>query len=160
MASPFASPCWPSRFFAKWLAVFFAASLLGIILGALTHKRPLSKPAPPPMRVQVSWEAFEVYTDGTKALVPAHVTTGGIGEKPIPESNQGTTSTDPKKPLLISRISGSKLWLIFEWQGHVINRLTNPWPQSTVPYTVNFDLKRPNPHRKSPDPKKGQTPGH
>ncbi|MDQ2798879.1 MAG: hypothetical protein M3Y13_04460 [Armatimonadota bacterium] len=160
MASPFASTCWPSRFFAKWLAVFFAASLLGIVLGALIHKRPPPKLSAPPVRVQLSWKAYEVYTDGSKVLVPAHVTTGGIGGKPIPESDQGTTSTDPKKPLLISRIPGSKLWLIFEWQGHVIPRLTNPWPQSTEPYTVTFNLKRPNPHRKSPDIKKGRTPGH
>ena len=147
MASLFASTCWPSRFFAKWLAVFFGAALVGLVLGALAHKRvPPPKPAPVLQRVQVRWEAVEVYSDGTRALVPAHVLTGGIGDQPVPESDQGRTSTDPKKPLLISRVSGSKLWLIFEWQGHVLNRLTNPWPQSTLTYTVEFDLKRPNPH--------------
>jgi hypothetical protein len=149
MASLLTSTCWPTHFVAKWLAVFFGAALLGTVLGALTHKRPTPKPMPPkppPARVQVKWEAVEVYADGTKALVPAHVTTGGIGDRPIPESDQGRTSTDPKKPLLISRVSGSKLWLIFQWQDHVINRLTNPWPQSTITYTVEFDLKRPNPH--------------
>ena len=120
-----------------------------MVLGALNHKPP--RPAPlkqtvPPQRVQVRWEAFEVYADGTKKRIPAHVTTGGIGDKPVPESDQGKTSTDPRKPLLISRVSGSKLWLIFQWQGHVINRLTNPWPQSTLTYTVEFDLGRPAPH--------------
>jgi len=152
MASILASTCWPTRFLAKWLAVFFGAALLGMVLGALAFKRLPPKPLPPPVRVQVKWEAVEVYADGTKALVPAHVTTGGIGDKPIPESDQGRTSTDPKKPLLISRVSGSKLWLIFEWQGRVINRLTNPWPQSTITYTVEFDLKRPNPHPISQHP--------
>ena len=148
MASLFASTCWPTRFLAKWLALFFGAALLGLVLGALAYKRPTQKlvVVPPPARVQVKWEAVEVYADGTKALVPAHVVTGGIGDKPVPESDQGKTSTDPKKPLLISRVSGSKLWLIFQWQSHVINRLTNPWPQSTLLYTVEFDLNRPNPH--------------
>ena len=141
----FASTCWPTRFFAKWLAVFFGAALLGMVLGALRHKTLAAKPPPPPRRVQVQWKAVEVYADGTKALVPAHVTTGGIGDQPVPESDQGRTSTDPKKPLLISRVSGSKLWLIFEWQGHVINRLTNPWPQTTLTYTVEFYLHRPRP---------------
>ena len=145
MASIFASTCWPTRFFAKWLAVFFGAALLGLVLGALVQKRIPRQPAPPPARVQVRWEAVEVYADGTRALVPAHVTTGGIGPSPIPESDQGKTSTNPKKPLLISRVPGSKLWLIFQWQGHVINRLTNPWPQSTITYTVEFDLNRPTP---------------
>lgn len=150
MASLFASTCWPTRFFAKWLAVFFGAALLGMVWGALVPKPP--KPLPPKpapasqQRVRVEWEAYEVYTDGKKALIPAHVTTGGIGDKPVPESDQGRTSTDPKKPLLISRVAGSRLWLIFEWQGRVIPRLTNPWPQSTLTYHVEFDLKRPNPH--------------
>lgn len=146
MASIIASTCWPTRFVAKWLALFFGATLLGLLFGAFAHKQNTVKPLPPPHRVQAQWEAFEVYADGTKALVPAHVVTGGIGDKAVPESDQGKTSTDPKKPLLISRVSGSKLWLIFHWQGHVINRLTNPWPQSTLLYTVEFDLNRPNPH--------------
>ncbi len=149
MASIFASTCWPTRFFAKWLAVLFGAALLGLVLGALVQKRRLPpKPAPPAARVQVRWEAVEVYSDGTRALVPAHVTTGGIGDKPVPESDQGKTSIDPKKPLLISRVSGSRLWLTFQWQGHVINRLINPWPQSTITYTVEFNLHRPPPRRR------------
>ena len=152
MASIISSTCWPTRFVAKWLAVFFGATLLGLLLAAFTHKQVTHKIVnlPPPKRVQAQWEAFEVYADGTKALIPAHVTTGGIGDRAVPESDQGKTSTDPKKPLLISRISGSKLWLIFEWRGHVINRLTNPWPQSTILYTVEFPLNRPNPHPAKP----------
>lgn len=150
MASIFASTCWPTRFFAKWLAVFFGAALLGLVLGALVQKRkPPPKPALPAVRVQVRWEAVEIYSDGTRALVPAHVTTGGIGDKPVPESDQGKTSIDPKKPLLISRVSGSRLWLIFQWQGQTINRLINPWPQSTITYTVEFNLHRPPPRRRS-----------
>jgi len=149
MASLFASTCWPTRFLAKWLAVFFGAAVLGVVLGAFAPKPPKPpppQPAPPPQRVQVKLEAVEVYADGTKALVPAHVTTGGVGDKPVAESDQGATSTNLKKPLLISRVSGSKLWLIFQWQGHVERRLINPWPQSTLTYTVEFGLKRPNPH--------------
>ena len=123
---------------------------MGVLWGAYAHKRPLPKqpspkPAPAPPHVRVELEAFEVYTDGAKALVPAHVTTGGVGDKPVAESDQGATSTDPKKPLLISRVSGSKLWLIFQWQGHIERRLINPWPLSSIPYIVEFDLGRPNP---------------
>ncbi len=147
MASLFASTCWPTRFFAKWLAVFFGAALLGLVLGALVQKRKPSKPSAPPARVQVRWYAVEVYADGTRALVPAHVTTGGIGDTPIAESDQGKTSIDPKKPLLISRVPGSRLWLIFQWHGQTINRLVNPWPQSTITYTVEFHLNRPHPRR-------------
>lgn len=155
MASLFASTCWPTRFFPKWLAVFFFAVIAGVSLGAFAHKRPAPrlapavKPVPQPQRVQVKLEAFEVYTDGTKALVPAHVTTGGIGDKPVAESDQGATSTNLKKPLLISRVSGTRLWLIFQWQRRVERRLINPWPQSPIPYIVEFDLKRPNPHTKT-----------
>lgn len=148
MASIIASTCWPTRFAAKWLALFFGAALVGTVVTGLTHKQPpiqRSLPPPAPLRVQVKWEALEVYADGSKALVPAHVTTGGIGDRPVPESDQGRTTTDPKKPLLISRVSGSKLWLIFDWGGHTIPRLTNPWPQSTLLFTVEFHLNRPNP---------------
>lgn len=148
MASLFASTCWPTRFFTKWLALFFGAALLGLVLGALVQKRTPRKPAVPLARVQVRWQAVEIYSDGTRALVPAHVTTGGIGDVPVAESDQGKTSIDPKKPLLISRVPGSRLWLTFQWQGHVINRLINPWPQSTITYTVEFDLHRPHPHRR------------
>lgn len=97
----------------------------------------------------MSLEAYELYTDGTKALIPAHVTTGGAGDTAIAESDQGATSTDPKKPLLISRAPGSKQWLIFQWQGVTLPRRINPWPQSPIPYIVVFDLKHPNPHSKS-----------
>lgn len=155
MASLFASTCWPTRFFAKWLALFFGAALLGLVLGAVVQKRkppkmaatPAQVTAPSLARVQVRLQAVEIYSDGTQALIPAHVTTSGIGDKPVPESDQGKTSTDPKKPLLISRVPGSKLWLTFQWQNHTINRLINPWPQSTITYTVDFSLNRP-PHRR------------
>lgn len=147
MASFFASTCWPTRFFAKWLAVFFGAALLGTVLGALVHKRLVPKPAPPPKRVQVILKAVEVYSDGTRALVPALVSTGGTGARAEPESDQGKLSTDPKKLTPISRVSGSRLWLIFQWQDHTEKRLINPWPQSTIPYTVEFRLHRPNPRR-------------
>lgn len=147
MPSLFTSTCWPSRFFARWLAVFFGAALLGLVLGALVHKRTVHKLPPPPKRVQVNLEAVEVYSDGTQALVPALVSTGGTGAEAQPESDQGKLSTDPKKLTPISRVSGSRLWLIFQWQGHVEKRLINPWPQSTIPYTVEFRLHRLNPHR-------------
>lgn len=149
MPSPFASTCWPTRFFARWLAVFFGAALLGLVLGALVHKRAPARPAPalPQKRVQVSLEAVEVYSDGTRTLVPALLSTGGTGAEAKPESDQGKLSTNPKKLTPISRVSGSRLWLIFQWQGHVEKRLINPWPQSTIPYIVEFRLSRPNPHR-------------
>ncbi len=146
MASLFASTCWPTRFFAKWLAVFFGAALLGMVLGALAHKRPLVKPTPPPKNIQVYLEAVEVYSDDTKALVPALVSTGGTGEHAEAESDQGKLSIDRKKLTPISRRPGTRLWLIFQWQGRIEKRLINPWPQSTIPYTVEFHLNRPNPH--------------
>lgn len=147
MPSLFASTCWPTRFFARWLAVFFGAALLGLVLGALVHKRTALKPVPPPKRVQVNLKAVEVYSDGTRRLVPALLSTGGTGAAAQPESDQGKLSTNPQKLTPISRVSGSRLWLIFEWQGHVEKRLINPWPQSTIPYTVEFRLNRPNPNR-------------
>lgn len=147
MPSLFASTCWPTRFFARWLAVFFGAALLGLVLGALVHKRTARKAAPPPKRVQVNLKAVEVYSDGTRVLVPALLSTGGTGAEAQPESDQGKLSADPRKLTPISRVSGSRLWLIFEWQGRVEKRLINPWPQSTIPYTVEFRLRRPNPHR-------------
>ena len=140
MASLLTSTCWPTRFLAKWVIAFLAAVILGILLGFLVHRR-----AAPP-RVQINLEAYEVYTDGIKVLVPAHVQTGGIGDQPIPESDQGATSTDMTKPLLISRAPGTRQWLIFQWQGVTLNRRINPWPQSPIPYVVVFDLKRHNPH--------------
>jgi hypothetical protein len=147
MASFLASTCWPTRFFAKWLAVFFGASLAGIVLSAFTHRHPALKPMPPPpvARVQVNLRAVEIYADGTRALVPALVSTGGTGDKPIPESDQGALSVSPKKLTAISRTPGSKLWLIFQWQGHSEPRLINPWPQSTITYQVEFRLGRPRP---------------
>ena len=146
MASIFASTCWPTRFLAKWLALFFGAALLGMVLGALSHKRPAVKPPLPRKRIQVNLEAVEVYSDETRALVPALVSTGGIGERAVPESDQGKLSIDPKRLTAISRFPGERLWLIFQWQGHTETRLINPWPQSTIPYTVEFHLNRPNPH--------------
>lgn len=151
MPSLFASTCWPTRFFARWLAVFFGAAVLVLVLGTLIHKhapaRPAPRPIPSPKRVQVSLKAVEVYSDGTRVLVPALLSTGGTGAEAQPESDQGKLSTDPKKLTPISRVSGSRLWLIFQWQGHVEKRLINPWPQSTIPYTVEFRLNRPNPNR-------------
>lgn len=151
MASLFASTCWPTRFFAKWLAVFFGAALLGMVLGAVAHKPPplkplRPKPAPPLKNIQVYLEAVEVYSDDTRALVPALVSTGGIGEHAEAESDQGKLSIDRKKLTPISRLPGTRLWLIFQWQGHVEKRLINPWPKSTIPYIVEFHLHRPNPH--------------
>lgn len=149
MASLLTSTCWPRRFIERWLAVFFAAVVLGGLWGATAHKppKPLApKQAPPLKNVRVSLEAYEVYTDGTKDLIPAHVTTGGRGDKPVEESNQGATSTDLKKPLLISREPGTKQWLIFKWQGATINRRIDPWPKSSIPYIVEFNLHHPNPH--------------
>lgn len=145
MASISASTCWPTRFFAKWLAVFFGAALLGMVLGAVTRRHLATKPVPAPKRIQVNLKAVEVYSDDTQALVPALVSTGGTGEHAEAESDQGKLSIDPKKLTPISRVSGSRLWLIFQWQGHVEKRLINPWPQSTIPYTVEFHLNRPNP---------------
>ncbi len=153
MASFLASTCWPTRFFAKWLAVFFGASLVGIVLSAFTHRHPAAKPLPPPpvARVQVNLRAFEIYADGTREAVPALVSTGGTGDKPIPESDQGALSVNPKKPTAISRMPGSKLWLIFQWQGHSEPRLINPWPHSTITYQVEFRLGRTRP-QKLPNP--------
>ncbi len=151
MASLFASTCWPARFFAKWLAVFLGAALVGVVLGALSHKRHPVKPAPSAQRVQVNLQAIEVYSDGTQALVPASISTGGIGDRAVPESDQGKLSIDPKGLTPISRFPGERLWLIFQWQGHTETRLINPWPHSTIPYTVEFHLNRPNPsHVKRP----------
>ncbi|MGI4787516.1 MAG: hypothetical protein ACRYFS_01555 [Janthinobacterium lividum] len=144
MAFSLASTCWPTRFFAKWLAVFFGASLIGIVLSAFVHRHGVPKPAPP-ARVRVDLRAVEVYSDGTRAAVPALISTGGTGDKPIPESDQGALSVDTKKPTAISRVPGSKLWLIFQWQGHSESRLINPWPQSTITYQVEFRLNRPHP---------------
>jgi len=149
MAFSLASTCWPTRFFAKWLALFFGASLTGIVLGAFVHRHPVLKPAPP-ARVQVNLLAIEVYADGTRAPVPALVSTGGTGDKPIPESDQGALSVNPKKPTAISRVPGSRLWLIFQWQGHSEPRLINPWPQSKITYQVEFRLNRPHPPRSLP----------
>lgn len=147
MASFFASTCWPTRFFAKWLAVFFGASLIGIVLSAFLHRHPASKPPPlPPVaRVQVNLRAIEIFADGTRETVPALVSTGGTGDKPIPESDQGALSVNPKKPTAISRMPGTKLWLIFQWQGRSESRLINPWPHSTITYQVEFRLHRPRP---------------
>ena len=147
MAFSLASTCWPTRFAAKWLALFFGASLCGIVLSAFVHRhspKPAVKPAPA-ARVQVNLRAVEVYADGTRAAVPALVSTGGTEDKPIPESDQGALSTNPKKPSAISRVPGSKLWLIFQWQGHAEPRLINPWPQSKITYQVEFRLNRPHP---------------
>lgn len=150
MAFSFASTCWPTRFFAKWLAVFFGATLIGVVFSAIVHHRQTPKPAPAAQaRVRVDLRAVEVYTDGARALVPALVSTGGTGSKPIPESDQGALSTDPKKPTAISRVPGSRLWLIFQWQSHSEARLINPWPQSTITYQVEFRLKRPHPRRQA-----------
>lgn len=140
MASILTSTCWPTHFLPKWLAAFFAAIVLGMVLGFVLHH------AGGPARVQLSLEAYEIYTDGTKELVPAHVTTGGRGAVAVPESDQGATSTDPKKPLLISREPGTKQWLIFDWQGTTIPRRIDPWPKSAIPYIVEFPLHRRNPH--------------
>lgn len=148
MASFFASTCWPTRFFAKWLAVFFGASLTGIVLSAFIHRHPAVKPPPPPVaRVQVNLRAIEIYADGTRAPVPALVSTGGTGDKPIPESDQGALSVNVKRPTAISRMPGSKLWLIFQWQGRSESRLINPWPHSTITYQVEFRLNRPRPQK-------------
>ncbi len=144
MAFSLASTCWPTRFFAKWLAVFFGAILGGIVLSAILHRYTVVK-APPPARVQVNLRAVEIYADGTRESVPALVSTGGPGDKPIPESDQGPLSIDPKKPTAISRVPGSKLWLIFQWQGRSQPRLINPWPLSTITYQVEFRLSRPHP---------------
>ena len=151
MAFSFASTCWPTRFFAKWLAVFFAASLVGVVFSAVVHRRLPPKPAPARVqaRVRVELRAVEVYADGAQALVPALVSTGGTGGKPIPESDQGALSINPKKLSAISRVSGSRLWLIFQWQGHSEARLINPWPQSTITYQVEFRLNRPHPRRQA-----------
>jgi len=150
MASIISSTCWPTRFVAKWLALFFGATLLGLLLAAFAHKQAAVKPLAARKRVQVNLEAFEVYSDDTKALVPASVSTGGVGDKAVPESDQGKLSIDPRKLTPISRFPGEKLWLIFQWQNHTEVRLINPWPQSTIPYTVEFHLNRPNPHPARP----------
>ena len=149
MPSIFASTCWPTRFFAKWLAVFLGAALVGVVLGALSHKRRAVtvKPLPAAKRVQINLKAVEVYSDDTQALVPALISTGGIGERAVAESDQGKLSIDPKRLTPISRFPGERLWLIFQWQGHTETRLINPWPHSTIPYTVEFHLNRPNPNR-------------
>ena len=145
MASSFASTCWPTRFFAKWLAVFFGASLVGLVLSAFMHRHPAVKPPVPVVaRVQVNLRAIEIYSDGTRAAVPALVSTGGTGDKPIPESDQGALSVS-KRLTAISRMPGSKLWLIFQWQGRSEARLINPWPHSTITYQVEFRLNRPHP---------------
>ena len=107
------------------------------------HRHPALKPAQKSAaRVQVNLRAIEVYADGTRTVVPALVSTGGTGDKPIPESDQGALSVAPKKPTAISRVPGSKLWLIFQWQGHSEPRLINPWPQSKITYQVEFRLNR------------------
>ena len=154
MASFLASTCWPTRFVAKWLALFFGASLVGLVLSAFVHRHPAAKlAAPPPVaRVQVYLRAVEVYSDGTRAAVPALVSTGGTGDKPIPESDQGALSVNPKKLTAISRMPGSRLWLIFQWQGHSESRLINPWPHSTITYQVEFRLNRPHPHKSQNPP--------
>ena len=149
MAFSLAHTCWPTRFFAKWLALFFGASLCGIVLSAFVHRHPAPKPALL-TRVQINLRAVEVYADGTRAAVPALLSTGGTGDKPVPESDQGTLSTDAKKPTAISRVPGSKLWLIFQWQRHSEPRLINPWPQSKITYQVEFRLNRPHPPRVLP----------
>ncbi len=161
MGSFLASTCWPTRFFAKWLAVFFGASLVGIVLSAFTHRHPAVKPLPPPpvARVQVDLRAIEIYTDGTRESVPALVSTGGTGDKPIPESDQGALSVNVKRPTAISRMPGTKLWLIFQWQGHSESRLINPWPHSTITYQVEFRLSRPRPIQ-SHSPKSQTTTAH
>lgn len=149
MASFLASTCWPTRFLARWLAVFFGASLAGLVLSAFVHRHPAVKPAPPlPVaRVQVNLRAVEIYADGARATVPALVSTGGTGDKPIPESDQGALSVNAKKPTAISRMPGSKLWLIFQWQNRSEPRLINPWPHSTITYQVEFRLNRPDPSK-------------
>lgn len=148
MPSPFGQTCWPSRFLARFLAVFFACALLGVLLGWATYKRPAPKPSPPTANVQIYLQAREIYSDGTSALVPALVTTGGRGEKPVPESDQGKVSVNPKKRTPISRQPGTRQWLLFTWGGKTDARLINPWPQSTIAYTVEFRLGRPNPAQK------------
>jgi hypothetical protein len=149
MSFSFASTCWPTRFFAKWLAVFFGASIAGIVLSAFVHRHPALKSIPP-ARVQINLRAVEVYRDGTRVLVPALISTGGTEDRPIPESDQGALSVDAKNPTAISRVPGSKLWLIFQWQGHSEPRLINPWPQSKITYQVEFRLNRPHPPKVSP----------
>ena len=129
-----------ARLFTGWQVAFPVAVLLGTVGGASAQKRPN------PPRVPVKLEALEVYTDGTKALVPANITTAGQGDRPIVESDQDKLSAAPKRLTALARPPGSKLWLIFNWQGHVETRLINPWPQSTLTYTVEFNLHRPNPH--------------
>ena len=115
-----------------------------MVLGALRHRRPPPRPLPP-ARVRVNLRAVEVYAGGGAAAVPALVSTGGTGERAIPESDQGPLSTDPARPTAISRVPGSRLWLIFRWRGRVEQRLINPWPQSTITYQVEFRLGRPAP---------------
>ena len=82
--------------------------------------------------------------------MPALVSTGGTGDKPIPESDQGALSVS-KKPTAISRMPDTKLWLIFQWQGRSEPRLINPWPHSTITYQVEFRLGRTRP-QKLPNP--------
>jgi len=143
----FANTCWPTRFVARWLAVFFGAALLGVLLGAWRRPKVPPQPPPrPPVRVQVNLRAVEVYADGAVALVPARVSTGGTGATAIPESDQGALSVNPRRPTAISRVAGSRLWLIFAWHGDTERRLINPWPQSTITYKVEFRLNRPDPH--------------
>ncbi len=143
----FANTCWPTRFLARWLAVFLGAVVLGVVLGAWRRpKLPPPPPPRPPVRVQVNLRAVEVYADGAVSAVPARVTTGGTGDRAIAESDQGALSVNPKRPTAISRVAGSRLWLIFAWRGDTERRLINPWPQSTITYKVEFRLNRPNPH--------------
>lgn len=142
----FANTCWPTRFIARWLAVFLGAVVLGVVLGWWRRpKVPPRPPPPPPVRVQVNLRAVEVYAGGATAVVPARVTTGGTGDRAIAESDQGPLSVDPKRPTAISRVAGSRLWLIFAWHGDTERRLINPWPQSTITYKVEFRLNRPDP---------------
>ncbi len=150
MASLLTSTCWPTRFLAKWLVAFLLAVIAGTVLGAFTHKRPALRPTvaakPTPQRVQAKLEAFEVYTDGTEALIPATLTTGGVGDRWVYESAQPNLSTDPKNLTSLSRFPGDRLWLRFGWQKYHQDILINPWRQSVLTYTAKFDLGRPNPH--------------
>ncbi len=140
MVPPIVFLCRPTRLFTGRQIVFLVAALLGTVGGASAQQ------GLPPQRVQVKLEALEVYTDGTEALVPARITTAGQGGTPLVESDGGKLSTTPKRLTALARPPGSKLGLIFNWQGHVETRLINPWPQSTLTYTVEFSLHRPSPH--------------
>ena len=149
MPSIFASTCWPTRFLPKWLAVFFAALALGTVLGFVNHRQPkppAPKPAPPIKNVRLYLRAVARYPDGQEVPVPAQLWTAGSGDKAIRGSYQGKLSTSPKDLTPISRPPGSRLWLIFNWQGREVPLLIDNWPQTTIPETAYFDSNQPDPN--------------